>query len=215
MATEQDLRALRREYIAEPLLEAGMASDPVEQFTQWFSQARTLQPDSVNAMVLATAGGDGCPAARVVLLKHFDTEGFCWYTDYQSHKGQELAANPQAELLFYWPQLERQVRIWGHVNKLDRSDAESYFGQRPRGSQISAAVSCQSTIIASREDLVVAAVELEERYHEQPIPCPQQWGGYRLIPERFEFWQGRENRLHDRIVYGRQLKGWQLVRLAP
>jgi len=215
MGSERDLRDLRREYVAEPLQEAGMAADPVQQFERWFEQIVQLQPDSANAMVLATANSDGCPAARVVLLKHFDAAGFCWYSDYRSHKGQELAANPQAELLFYWPQLERQVRIWGHVSRLERADAERYFAQRPRGSQISAAAGSQSAVVGSREDLVAAAMDLEERYHAQPIPCPPHWGGYRLAPERFEFWQGRENRLHDRVVYGRQLNGWQLVRLAP
>lgn len=215
MNGERDLRALRREYVAEALLESELASDPLAQFERWFNQLRQLQPDSANAMVLATAGGDGCPAARVVLLKHFDADGFCWYTDYQSHKGQELEANPQAELLFYWPALERQVRIWGHVTKLDRADAERYFAERPRGSQISASISCQSAVVGSREDLVAAAMDLEERHHDEAIPCPPHWGGYRLQPERYEFWQGRENRLHDRLVYGRQLKGWQVVRLAP
>ncbi|WP_210394559.1 pyridoxamine 5'-phosphate oxidase [Motiliproteus sediminis] len=215
MAEQGDLRALRREYQAEALLEADVARDPIDQFERWFEQALTLQPDNANAMVLATASADGCPSARVVLLKHFDSEGFCWYTDYRSQKGQELSENPQAELLFYWPELERQVRIWGPVARLDHAAAEHYFAARPRGSQISASVSRQSAVVAGREDLVAAAMTLEEQYQHQSIPCPADWGGYQLRPERMEFWQGRENRLHDRLVYGRQLQGWQLVRLAP
>lgn len=212
---ERDLRSLRREYRAEPLLEDNAATEPLEQFERWFQQIRELEADAANTMVLATADSSSCPSARVVLLKHYDDEGFCWYSDYRSHKGQELADNPQAELLFFWPSLERQIRIWGRVERLERSVAEAYFAQRPRGSQVSAAASCQSSVVASREALVSEAMEIESRYLHESIPCPADWGGYRLRPERYEFWQGRENRLHDRLVYGRQFNHWHRVRLAP
>ena len=164
-------------------------------------------------MVLATASVTGSPSARVVLLKHFDQHGFCWYTDYLSLKGQHLEQNPQAELLFYWRGLERQVRISGQVEKLTREDAERYFYQRPPASQLSAAASVQSRTIESRKQLE-ANVQLLADQHGK-IACPDRWGGYRLKAQRFEFWQGRASRLHDRIVYCQQADGWDLVRLTP
>lgn len=215
MSDHEDLKAVRREYFGEELDLGGIAADPCEQFRRWLNQHR--EQDSINAttMVLATAAADGCPSARVVLLKHFDSQGFCWYTDYRSQKGRELGENPQAELLFYWPELERQVRVWGRVERLDRDAAESYFAERPLGSKLSAAASVQSAVVTSRQALEQKVVELAERCQGGDVPCPEQWGGYRLIPERYEFWQGRENRLHDRLVYSQQLDGWHIVRLSP
>ncbi len=215
MTKGKDLSTIRREYIAEQIHRSDLEPDPFRQFGHWLEQASTLDPLDVTSMVLATASADGCPAARIVLLKHYDQQGFCWYSDYQSQKGQELSANPQAELLFYWRGLERQIRIWGQVERLPRADAEQYFSERPRGSQLSAAASVQSSVVESREQLEANVQALSQRYGEGDIPCPPHWGGYRLLPERFEFWQGRENRLHDRFVYSLQLDGWHLVRLAP
>ncbi len=215
MTTGKDLKSIRREYIAEQIHRSDMASNPFDQFGLWYEQASEVDATDATSMVLATATADGCPSARIVLLKHYDPRGFCWYTDYRSHKGQELAENPQAELLFYWRPLERQVRIWGQVERLPRQDAENYFAERPRGSQLSAAASAQSSVVEHRRQLEQRVNELDERCSEGAVPCPEQWGGYRLIPERFEFWQGRENRLHDRLVYSKQLDGWHLVRLAP
>ncbi|OMH25705.1 pyridoxamine 5'-phosphate oxidase [Motiliproteus sp. MSK22-1] len=215
MTTGKDLKDIRREYIAERIHRADMKADPFDQFGLWYDQAAKIDPLDASSMALATATREGCPSVRIVLLKHYDKNGFCWYTDYRSHKGQEIAENPQAEVLFYWRGLERQIRIWGKVEQLPRSDAESYFAERPLGSQLSAAASAQSSMVESRQQLEARADALAQKYENCPIPCPESWGGYRLVPERFEFWQGRENRLHDRLIYSQQLDQWQLVRLAP
>ncbi len=215
MNKTDDLTAIRREYLAESFTEAELDSSPLEQFCQWFSQYRQLDPDNATAMVLATASATGCPSARIVLLKHYDIEGFCWYSDYRSLKGQALAGNAQAELLFYWPQLDRQIRISGKVTRLDRARVQRYFSERPRGSQISAAASCQSQPVADREQLQQQVDAIAQRYRDQPIPCPEAWGGYRLQPLRYEFWQGRENRLHDRLVYTLNNGDWGVTRLSP
>ncbi|MEH6625301.1 MAG: pyridoxamine 5'-phosphate oxidase [Motiliproteus sp.] len=216
MTTGKDLTAIRREYIAEAMHLSEMEADPIIQFGSWYQQAAEIDADDATSMVLATASTDGCPAARIVLLKHYDDAGFCWYSDYRSQKGRELVENPQAEILFYWRALERQVRIWGQVERLSRTDAENYFAMRPRGSQLSAVASEQSSVVSDRAQLEQQVQQLAVRYPQgESIPCPDTWGGYRLIPERFEFWQGRESRLHDRIVYSKQLEGWHRVRLAP
>ncbi|MCW9051901.1 MAG: pyridoxamine 5'-phosphate oxidase [Motiliproteus sp.] len=215
MSSGKDLTEIRREYAAEELHMSDLAADPVAQFAQWQQQMAKLDPEDSTSMVLATASSDGCPSARIVLLKHFDSDGFCWYTDYLSQKGEELDGNPQAELLFYWRMLERQVRIWGTVERLPRAEAERYFSQRPRGSQLSAAASVQSSVVSGRSELEQRYQALDQRYQQETIPCPENWGGYRLLPQRFEFWQGRPNRLHDRIVYSQQLEGWQRVRITP
>lgn len=212
---EKDLTSLRREYSARGLDAAEVTADPFMLFNQWFEQAYATGSTDPSAMVLATSTHDGCPSARIVLLKHYDNEGLCWYTDYRSQKGQELAENPQAELLFFWPQLDRQVRIWGAVEKLSREQSQLYFNKRPAESRFSAAASIQSSIVGSREALVESVEALKAETGSGDVACPEQWGGYRLRPERFEFWQGRENRLHDRLVFSRQLQGWQNVRLAP
>ncbi len=210
----QDLSAIRREYNAEALRSKDLAADPVEQFEHWFQQAHEVVPDDATSMVLATADAKGMPAARILLLKHFDHQGFCWYTDYDSDKGRQLDENPQAALLFYWRALERQVRISGRVERLDRSSAEQYFASRPYASRLSAAANVQRQVVADRETLETSVENLAARYDEASLQCPEHWGGYRLVPERFEFWQGRENRLHDRFVYTGG-PHWCIERLTP
>lgn len=211
---QHNLMDLRREYLAQGLDNDQLSDDPVAQFAQWFDVACKARPDDASSMALATADATGKPSVRIVLLKHFDGDGFAWYTDYESQKGQELAENPQAELLFYWYGLERQVRIQGRVEKLTAVEADLYFHKRPLGSQLSAAVSHQSQPVATRAELEAAVAALEASV-DGVIPCPERWGGYRLIPEKFEFWQGRENRLHDRFRYERSQEGWTIDRLQP
>jgi pyridoxamine 5'-phosphate oxidase len=215
MRDTPEISALRREYVAAGLNRADLAADPLAQFHHWMQQALEIHPDDATSMTLATAGADGWPAARIVLLKRFDADGFCWFTDYRSEKGEQLRRNPKAELLFYWRGLERQVRIRGHVEPLDHTQSETYFHQRPRGSQLSALASQQSHPIDHRRALEQRVAELDQAFAGDDIPCPPTWGGYRLIPERYEFWQGRENRLHDRFCYRRNQNRWQIERLQP
>jgi pyridoxamine 5'-phosphate oxidase len=206
----------RREYARDELLERDVLPDPVAQFDRWFSDALTANVVEPNAMTLATADASGAPRARVVLLKGFDQRGFVFYTNYDSHKGRELAQNPQASLCFYWQPQERQVRIDGTVEKVTRRESEEYFHSRPPGAQIGAWVSKQSEPIASRDELDLRAAELAVKFAGGPIPLPDSWGGYRLIPQQIEFWQGRPSRLHDRLEYVRQPDGtWNIRRLAP
>ena len=209
-----DLPAIRREYLAEGLSRTDLALSPTRQFSDWLEQAKVLRADDVSSMTLATADTCGMPSARIVLLKHYDEQGFCWYTDYESRKGSDLAQNPQAELLFYWYALERQVRIQGRVHKLSAEAGQQYFTARPRESQLSAAASCQSKPIASRQALQASVTELEKEC-QGDVPKPERWGGYCLVPSRFEFWQGREGRLHDRFVYQRTAQDWMVTRLQP
>lgn len=208
-------KALRREYQAKSLGRADLQQDPVDQFSRWLEEAREALPDDATSMTLATADADGTPSARIVLLKHFDAEGFCWYTDYRSRKGRELAANPRAELLFYWPALERQVRITGTVERLPEAFGETYFNERPVGSRLSAAASHQSAVIASRALLDERVEQLRSACPDGRIPKPQDWGGYRLRPLRFEFWQGRASRLHDRFSFRLEDGRWIVERLQP
>lgn len=210
-----DYTALRREYIAQPLGREDLQDNPVEQFAQWMAKATEVSPDDSTSMTLATASKDGMPSARIVLLKHFGEEGFAWYTDYRSRKGQELAENPQAELMFYWYGLERQVRVQGTVEKLPIEQGKKYFDARPVGSRLSAAVSCQSAVVDSRETLETRVQDLQNSYPNGDIPHPEEWGGYILKPTRFEFWQGRENRLHDRFIYRLENDQWAIERLQP
>ncbi len=210
----KDQRDVRREYHGW-LSRGQLDSDPRQQFDLWLQQATDAGQSDVTAMTLATADESGLPSARIVLLKHFDEFGFAWYTDYGSAKGEDLAVNPQAALLFYWPQLDRQVRLVGAVEKLPVSDADAYFHTRPLGSRLSAAASEQSRVVARRADLEDKVAELQRQYPDGNIPRPRSWGGYRLLPNSFEFWQGRESRLHDRFVYRWLDNRWQIERLAP
>lgn len=210
-----DLTATRREYLAKPLHRSDLESDPVEMFSQWMEAAMEVSPDDATSMTLATANSAGMPSARIVLLKHFDQLGFAWYTDYRSQKGGDLAENPQAEIMFYWYGLERQVRIQGSVVKLSREQGEKYFNERPLGSRLSAAVSCQSASVESREVLEAAVEALKSDHPDGNVPHPEEWGGYLLKPTRFEFWQGRENRLHDRFQYNLTEGNWKVERLQP
>jgi pyridoxamine 5'-phosphate oxidase len=189
---------------------------PFVQFRRWFADAVEAKLKDPNAMTLATATPDGVPAARVVLLKDIDDRGLVFFTNYESRKGIELAANPHAALCFFWAPLERQVRVEGRVEKVTREESEAYFRTRPRGSQLGAWASHQSTVIPGREPLEARLAEVERRYPEgTEIPCPPWWGGYRVVPRAFEFWIGQPSRLHDRFRYTPAGDGWAVARLAP
>lgn len=213
--TIETLQNLRQEYRSASLTEADVEKDPIAQFAKWFTDAMSAQLYEPNVMTLATADRHGKPSARIVLLKGFDENGFVFYTNYDSHKGRELQENPQASLVFFWPELERQVRIDGKVTKTDPEVSDQYFHSRPQGSQIGAIASHQSTILADRQDLEQKVIDLTAAYEGKEIPRPAHWGGFVVSPESIEFWQGRPSRLHDRITY--QLKGgeWKINRLAP
>jgi pyridoxamine 5'-phosphate oxidase len=196
-----------------PLDEAGVDPDPLRQFARWFEEAGEAGIRAPEAMAAATATADGRPSVRMVLLKGFDARGFVFFTGYESRKGQELAENPHAALLFYWDPLGRQVRIEGPVERVDEAESEAYFRSRPRGAQISSSVSPQSRVVESRAVLEERAAELEAGGGE--VPRPPAWGGLRVIPETYEFWQHRANRLHDRLRYRRADGGWIVERLGP
>jgi pyridoxamine 5'-phosphate oxidase len=208
-----DLRSLAK---GAGLDESGVDPDPVVQFEEWYSQARGAGIEEPSAMTLATVSPAGQPAARMVILREAGPDGFVFYTNYRSQKGRELAANPRAALVFYWPELGRQVRVAGQTIKTSRTETEAYFRTRPRGAQLSAWASWQSSVIPGRDVLELRVQKLESRYDGQDIPPPPGWGGFRLRPETIEFWQGRENRLHDRLRYSRKPSGgWMMERLAP
>lgn len=206
--------ALRRDYMGKSLNEADLAGDPYVQFQRWFDEALRAELPMLNAMTLATVGADGAPSARIVLLKGVDHNGFVFYTNYHSRKGRDLAANPRAALVFYWIELEREVRIEGAVEKVTAAESDAYFTSRPLPSRHAAIASPQSETVASRE-------VLEQQYsaaahtHGSAPARPPHWGGYRLHPTAIEFWQGRPNRLHDRLLYTLNGKRWTLSRLAP
>ena len=206
---------LRRDYIRARLDETSVAPDPLVEFARWFEEALQAEARDVNAMTLATATPEGTPSARIVLLKGFDEGGFLFFTDYRSRKGSELSQNPRAALVFYWPELERQVRITGITSPTSREESEAYFRSRPRGSRLSAWISHQSQIVESRQQLEAQIPQLESRYPGEDIPLPPYWGGFRLRPDSVEFWQGRTNRLHDRLRYVREKAGWRIERLSP
>ena len=206
--------SLRREYRGEPLTEDSAAVDPFDQFTRWFEQARATETDPT-AMTLATATTDGRPSARMVLLKGFDAGGFVFYTNYDSRKAGEIEGTHHAALLFYWAPLDRQVRIEGAIARVSEAESDVYFASRPLESRWSAHASPQSRVIDSRESLEAAVERVRAEYGDQ-VPRPAGWGGFRVVPGAFEFWQGRENRLHDRLAYDRLAGGgWRRQRLAP
>lgn len=207
---------LRKDYTLEGLSELEVDLNPFIQFQKWFDQALAGQLPEPNAMTIATATPDGKPSARMVLLKDFDQRGFVLFTNYNSHKGQELAENPQAALVFWWAELERQVRISGYVEKVSETESDQYFESRPVNSRLGAWVSNQSEAIESREVLERRLQELKSKYENQEIPRPPHWGGLRVIPTEIEFWQGRPSRLHDRLLYSRLDNGtWNIKRLSP
>ncbi len=208
------LADLRKEYALETLDESAVDSDPMRQFNAWMEEALRAQVSEPTAMTLATVDARGRPSARIVLLKGADPRGFVFFTNYASRKGRELAARPAAALTFFWHELERQVRIEGAVEKVTAAESEAYFASRPLGSRIGAWASPQSERIESRAWLEARWARLADEYGEKP-PCPPHWGGYRLLPDFLEFWQGRQSRLHDRIAYTRGAGGWKVARLAP
>lgn len=209
-----DLAALRQEYMRAGLHERDLAADPLSQFGSWFEDALRSGVALPNAVTLATATKQGRPSVRTVLLKGFDARGFVFYSNYRSRKGRELEENPRAMLLFCWKELERQIGIEGTVTRVSAGESDEYFATRPLGSRLSATISPQSDVVASREALEAELEGASKRWRDAP-PRPEDWGGYRLAPERFEFWQGRKDRLHDRLCYRKVEGGWKIERLAP
>ena len=210
-----DVASLRKEYTRAGLAESDVAPDPVEQLRRWFDEALAAGLHEPNAMTVATATRDGRPSARVVLLKGCDERGFVFYTNYEGRKGREIEENPRAALLFYWGELERQVRVEGTASRIPRVESDAYYAGRPLGSRLGAWASEQSRVAGGRGVLEGRVGDLEAEYEGREVPRPPFWGGYRVEPEVVEFWQGRENRLHDRIVYRRQGGGWEIERLQP
>jgi pyridoxamine 5'-phosphate oxidase len=205
---------MRQEYLRAGLEEKDLHGDPFEQFGRWFGEALAADLHEPNAMTLATASPDGSPSARIVLLKGFDERGFVFYTNYGGRKAAELEANPRCALLFYWGELQRQVRVEGSAVRVSESESDAYFASRPLGSRLGAWASEQSREVEGRGILEERLRELKERYGED-VPRPPFWGGYRVEPDSLEFWQGRENRLHDRLVYAREGRRWKILRLQP
>jgi pyridoxamine 5'-phosphate oxidase len=210
------LARLRKEYTSAGLTESAADPDPIAQFRRWFDTALAADLHEPNAMTLATATPEGRPSARIVLLKGFDERGFVFYTSYEGRKSEEIEANPRCALVFYWGELERQVRVEGHLSRIPEEESDEYFGSRPRGSQLGAWASEQSRPVEGRDALEERLRNLEAEYEGREVLRPPFWGGYRVEPEVIEFWQGRENRMHDRLVYRRSDDGeWERERLQP
>ncbi len=212
-----DISDFRKEYTLEGLRREHLNQDPFKQFELWFQQACSVNIPEPNAMCLATASATAEPSQRMVLLKYFDHQGFVFFTNYESKKAHQIEVNPQVSLLFFWIALERQVQISGNAAKISTAESLKYFATRPRGSQIGAWCSQQSTAISSRKILELKFDEMKRKFQKQEIPLPSAWGGYRVVPHSFEFWQGRPNRLHDRFLYSPldDESGWEIQRLAP
>ncbi|MGB3534669.1 MAG: pyridoxamine 5'-phosphate oxidase [Microcoleaceae cyanobacterium] len=212
-----DISDLRKEYTKDGLTREQLNPNPVQQFEKWFQQACTADLPEPSAMCLATASANAAPSQRMVLLKYFDHQGFVFFTNYESNKARQIEENPQVSLLFFWTALERQVRISGSSAKISTAESLKYFLSRPRGSQIGAWTSPQSTVISSRQILEMKFDEIKRKFENKEIPLPSAWGGYRVVPHHFEFWQGRPNRLHDRFSYSilEDKSAWEIQRLAP
>jgi pyridoxamine 5'-phosphate oxidase len=213
---DKTIASLRQDYTLQGLSKTDVNSNPFVQFKEWFDQALSADILEPNAMTVATTTTSGKPSARMVLLKDFDDRGFVFYTNYNSQKAQELAENPQAALVFWWAELQRQIRICGYVEKVSDTEADKYFYSRPFNSRLGAWASNQSEVIEDREVLEKHLEELKQKYHNQEVPRPPHWGGIRVIPTEIEFWQGRSSRLHDRLIYRRDVDdSWKIERLSP
>ena len=211
---DDNISQIRKHYLSGELDESSVGRDPIAMFAEWMDAAVESEIEEANGMALATASAEGMPAVRIVLLRGFDERGFVFYTNYESAKGRDLLGNPRAAGAFWWPPLERQVRIEGKIEKVSRAESQAYFDTRPRGHKLSAWASPQSRTVVGRPALEARAKEVETLFPGE-VPLPDFWGGYRLIPERIEFWQGRENRLHDRFLFERRMDQWTVFRLAP
>lgn len=213
---DRTIADIRKDYTLEELNEIEVDPNPVIQFQKWFDQACSVDIPEPNAMTIATVNSEGKPSARMVLLKDYDRKGFVFYTNYNSRKGQELIANPHAAIVFWWAQLERQVRITGSVEKISAQESDEYFHSRPFNSRLGAWTSNQSEIVSSREILELRLQKLQAEYQNSEVPRPEHWGGFRVIPAEIEFWQGRSSRLHDRLLYTLcDYDTWKIERLSP
>jgi len=215
MSDHPDVSKIRTEYLRAGLLESDLLPSPVAQLQKWLKEAVDAKVLEPSAMTLATATPDGVPSARIVLLKGVEEAGLTFFTNYESQKGAEIGKNPNAALVFFWPELERQVRVGGKVSKVSPEESQSYFHSRPRGSQLGAWASRQSEVILNREAIERAARDVEKKFAGVDVPVPPYWGGYLLAPVFFEFWQGRASRLHDRIRFDHESNGWRISRLSP